>query len=94
MSDTFWDLDQMQRTATLFDYGIGSSQFFKAIESELPPVFSRKVASQTIGGLMSAKTFSNLDALNQGPPKIKIGNRVGYERASFMHWLRQRVKTW
>lgn len=94
MTDNFWDFDQLKRTANLFDHGIGSTQFFKAIESELPPVFTRKLASQTIGGLMSPKTFSNLDALNQGPPKIKIGNRVGYERSSFMHWLRQRVQTW
>jgi hypothetical protein len=59
----------------------------------LPPVFTRQTASHVMGGLISAKTFSNLDALGQGPPvKAKIGPKVAYERESFMRWLRQRLR--
>lgn len=95
MSQSPWNNDGLQHTTDLFNKGIGSSQFFKAIERELPPVFTRQVASQAIGGLMSPKTLSNLDALNQGPQvKVHLGNRVGYERDSFLQWLRDRLRSW
>lgn len=82
-------------TDNLFRRGVGSDSFFEAIERELPPVFSRRTASQAIGGLVSSKTFSNLDALRQGPPtRVRMGNRVAYERESFMDWLRERMRAW
>jgi hypothetical protein len=75
------------------EYEIASPEFYRAIEAALPPVFTRQTASQVMGGLISAKTFSNLDALGQGPPvKAKIGPKVAYERESFMRWLRQRLR--
>jgi hypothetical protein len=79
----------------LLNSGIGSRQFFTAIQNELPPVFTRQTASRAIGGLMSPKTLSNLDSLNQGPPvKVSIGNRIGYERESFIEWLKARIRSW
>jgi hypothetical protein len=71
---------------------INDDRFFAVIEKELPPVFSRQVASEKIGRLVSVKTMANLDALNQGPSvKVKLGKKVGYERASFMEWLKGRL---
>ncbi len=70
---------------------VGSGDFFIAIEQALPPVFSRKKAAEVLGGLISAKTLSNLDALRVGPPRIRNGSKVGYDRASFMLWLRGRI---
>ena len=94
MSQFWGNDDELQHTTDLFNQGIGSNQFFKAIERELPPVFTRRTASEAIGGLMSPKTFSNLDALGQGPPKVQLGSRVGYERESFLQWLRGRLRYW
>jgi hypothetical protein len=75
------------------EYEIASPEFYRAIEAALPPVFTRQTASHVMGGLISAKTLSNLDALGQGPPvKAKIGHKVAYERESFMRWLRQRLR--
>lgn len=69
------------------------SDFFIALEKELPPVFTRQVAAQKTGGLISAKTLSNLDSLDRGPSvKVRIGTKIGYERASFLEWLRGRMK--
>lgn len=73
--------------------GIGSASFYRAIEESLPAVFTRQTASKAIGGLISPKTLSNLDALGIGPPvKIKFGTKVGYEKASFMAWLKKKFK--
>lgn len=95
MSQFPWNNDELQHTTDLFGKNIGSNQFFKAIERELPPVFTRQAASQAIGGLMSPKTLSNLDALGQGPPvKVHIGSRTGYERESFILWLKERLRSW
>ncbi len=86
---------ELQHNMNLLNSGIGSRQFFNAIQNELPPVFTRQTASRAIGGLMSPKTLSNLDSLNQGPPvKVHIGNRIGYERESFIEWLKARIRSW
>ncbi len=77
----------------LFSKNIGSEDFLQAIEKELPPVFTRKTASNIIGGIISVKTMSNLDSLGQGVKgKIKIGSKVGYTRDNFMAWLRCRLQ--
>ena len=94
MSQFPWSNDELQHTTDIFNKSIGSNQFFKALESELPPVFTRKTASAAIGGLMSPKTMANLDALNQGPPKVQLGAKVGYERESFLQWLKGRLRSW
>lgn len=71
----------------------GTDCFFDALEQELPPVFTREVASKCMGGLLTPKTMSNADAMGYGPPvRVKLGKKVGYERKSFMCWLRQKLK--
>ena len=78
----------------ILELGIGSRQFFSALEKALPPVFTRKTASEVIGGLISAKTMSNADALGRGPrERVRVGNRVGYTRDSFLEWLAGKVRT-
>jgi hypothetical protein len=88
-----WNLDYSN---CLFSNGNGSGngKFFEAIEQALPTVFSRQVAAKAVGGLISAKSFSNLDARLEGPPvKVRVGGKVGYERESFMQWLKARMRT-
>lgn len=94
MSQFWGSNEELQHTSDLFNKGIGSRQFIMALERELPPVFTRQTASHAIGGLMSPKTFSNLDALGQGPPKVQLGSRVGYEKESFIQWLKGRLRSW
>lgn len=91
----FWsNHNEFRHDTDLFNKDIGSRQFFNAIEQELPPVFTRQTASKSVGGLISAKTFSNLDSLSQGPPvKVQMGSRVGYERDTFMQWLKARIRS-
>lgn len=93
----FWDNphDEFRYNTNLLNKGINSQPFFNAIAKELPPVFTRQTASKTIGNLMSPKTFSNLDALGQGPPvRVHLGSRIGYERESFIEWLKTRTRLW
>ena len=58
----------------------------------LPAFFTRKTASQMLGGYISVGTLSNLDSKSQGPPRVKSGKKTLYERTSFVTWLRSRVK--
>lgn len=65
---------------------------FEQLERNLPPVFSREEVARQMGGLLKAKTLSNLDATSNGPwVKIRIRKKVCYERRSFLQWLRQYV---
>ncbi|ATD82184.1 hypothetical protein CNY67_12925 [Desulfovibrio sp. G11] len=67
--------------------------FFEQLEKNLPPVFSREEAARQMGGLIRAKTLSNLDATGEGPRvKIRIRKKVCYERRSFLQWLKQHVR--
>ncbi len=75
----------------IIDKRIGSADFFQALERELPPVFTRKVASNVIGGILSVKTLSNLDSLGKGVKgAVRIGNKVCYKREAFIEWLKNR----
>ena len=70
----------------------GTDRFFDALEKELPPVFTRDAASKCMGGLLSAKTMSNADAMGMGPSvRVRVGKKIAYERTSFMTWLRQKL---
>lgn len=87
--------EQLDYDVNILSQNIKSSGFLQTIKNNLPPVFTRQTASKVIGGLMSAKTFSNLDAKGEGPQvKVKIGSKVGYERESFVRWLGERLSTW
>ena len=76
----------------LINTGIGSEEFFKAIEVTLPPVVSRAELARLTGGLISAKTLSNEDALQKGPgERVRAGSKVGYSKASAMAYLRKKL---
>lgn len=69
------------------------SKVIEELRNELPITFTRQYICERLGGLLTPKTLSNLDALQQGPPgKITLGNRVAYERDDFLEWLEKRVK--
>lgn len=75
------------------DTHASETAIFEQLEKNLPPVFSREEAARQMGGLMRAKTLSNLDAAGNGPwVKIRIRKKVCYERRSFLQWLRQYVQ--
>ena len=63
----------------------------------IPQERSRSIGScllyTSIGRIFSAKSMSNVDALGTGPAvKVKIGKKIGYERDSFIRWLRGKMK--
>lgn len=60
----------------------------------LPPVVSRKEACKALGGLISPKTFANLDSLGSGPKRrIQIGRKVAYPREALVEWVIARIRT-
>ncbi len=93
-TDSWSSRDEMYRVNNLFNKGIDTTSFYNAIEKSLPPVFTRRKASEAIGGLIAPRTFANLDAKGVGPMKIHLGSKVGYEKESFMRWLKQHIKSW
>ena len=88
----YWQLN-FERSERLINHGIGTEAFFKSIEQELPPVMSRAELSRATGGLISAKTLSNEDALPKGPAeRVRAGSKIGYTRASAMAYIRKKFK--
>lgn len=67
--------------------------FFEHINDNLPMIFDRETAAKTLGGILGKKTLANADAAGNGPAvKLKIGKKIVYERASFIEWLKSRVR--
>ena len=88
----YWQLN-FERSERLINHGIGTEAFFKSIEQELPPVVSRAELAKATGGLISAKTLSNEDALHKGPTeRVRAGSKIGYTRASAMAYIRKKFK--
>jgi len=80
-------------TDRLFNKGIGSEDFFRSIEKELPPIVSKAELARITGGLISVKTLSNEAALRKGPrERIRTGSKVGYSKASAMAYLRKKLQ--
>lgn len=55
------------------------------ISESLPPVFTRKVASENLGGLIGPRSLANID---HSATKFKVGKKILYERESFIEWLK------
>jgi len=81
------------RLDNLIHQGLGTEAFFRSIEQELPPVVSREVLSKATGGLISAKTLSNEDALRKGPTeRVRAGSKIGYTRFSALAYIRKKIQ--
>ena len=69
----------------------GSEIFWERLEAALPPVFARAKIGAFSGGIIASGTMANLDSQGKGPSvRVRIGKQVGYERTSFLQWLRER----
>lgn len=76
------------------DTGIQSSSndIFANLRDTLPPLLSRKKVGEALQGIISPRTLANLDSTRNGPPRIKVGNKVVYEKEHFFQWLEARTK--
>ena len=64
----------------------------KLIESWPSPIVARSQVGVFSGGVLTAGTMANLDALRQGPGKIVIGGKVAYDRDALAAWLQSRMQ--
>ena len=64
---------------------------YAELERTLPPILARTEVPRLTGGLISAGRLANLDSLGQGPRRITLGRKVGYTRADFIAWMRERA---
>jgi hypothetical protein len=60
------------------------------LTATLPPIFSRREICKYLGGLFSVGGLANLDCEGSGPPRVRVGRTVAYEKTSFLEWLRKR----
>jgi len=67
------------------------SDHFAELEQTLPPIIARTEVPRLLGGLISAGRLANLDCLGKGPRRITLGRKVGYIRADFIAWMRERA---
>lgn len=63
-------------------------EFLTTLANELPPFIARKEIEHFLGGMISAKYMSNIDAQGEGPEvAYAVGRNVVYRRDSLLDWL-------
>jgi hypothetical protein len=68
---------------------LNSHIFFEQLEKNLPPVFCREEVSKLLGRLTTVGHMRNLGCQNRGPDvKVRLGKKIGYEKVSFIKWLK------
>lgn len=60
------------------------------LEKELPAIFARHEVGRLLGGAIAPGTLANLG--KEGPPYVFVGRNAVFEKASFIKWLRGRMK--
>ncbi len=60
---------------------------FSWLKDELPPILTRPVIGEKLAHIISPRYLANLDCLDKGPPRFRIGRRIGYPRDEFLVWL-------
>jgi len=66
---------------------------FSGLEKVLPPIVFRNWPSWRDFIPIAPRTCANEDSLGRGPKeKIMCGRVVGYPRAAFIEWLRERSR--
>lgn len=53
---------------------------------------SRENVEKFTGGLMKGRYLANLDSLRLGPPRIRVGRKVGYPVDELILWLEKRIQ--
>lgn len=61
-------------------------QIIEKLEESLPPIFTRSAVPKLLGGAIAAGTLANLG--KAGPPYIRSGHHVIYEKGEFLVWFR------
>jgi len=56
------------------------------------PMISIDEAIKLCGGLWQKKTFYNICSLGEGPPKIRLGRKIGFKTEDFAAWLVTRIE--
>lgn len=67
--------------------------FQKFIHAWPAPIVARTEISKFSGGLLSSRYLANLDSKGEGPPRIRIGRKVGYPVDSLIKWLESRASS-
>lgn len=66
-------------------------EFLEALQSELPPFIARKDIERFLGGIVTTKTMSNMDAQGDGPEvAYAVGRNVVYRREDLLAWFGRR----
>lgn len=66
---------------------------YQRIADMLPPVFYRADLKALTRGLFNGRTIANLQSRGLGPQGFKIGNRMAFDRVTFLTWVALRSVT-
>ncbi len=60
------------------------------IEKQLPAIVLRRDLSKYLGGTIARGTLQNLGDI-EGMPKIRVSNKVAFDRQSVLRWYRNHL---
>lgn len=73
-------------------YGDNMSEgLFASIYDKLPSYLSRKDVGKFFGAIISPRYMANLDSINKGPVRLRIGRKTVYRKEDLIAWLQART---
>ncbi len=67
--------------------------FDKLVANWPSAIVARSEVGRFSGGILNARTCANRDCLGLGPPRVRIGRRIGYPVVELAEWMRSRSST-
>jgi hypothetical protein len=68
------------------------STFFDDLKTKWPSaIVARTEVGRFSGGILSPGYLANLDSIGEGPPRIRVGRKVGYPVSGLVEWMRRRT---
>lgn len=66
---------------------------YDKLEAAWPaPIVARREVTRFSGGVLNPRSMANLDSLGEGPPKLKLGEKmVAYPTKELVEWMRNRA---
>ena len=57
------------------------------------PIVARREVARFSGGVLNPRSMANLDYLGEGPPRLKLGEKmVAYPTKELVAWMRGRAE--
>lgn len=61
------------------------------LAEKLPSIIARDHVEDFLCGVISSRRLANLDAMGEGPKRVRIGGKIAYRRKDLLEWIESKI---